>query len=77
MISIRMLKLFGDLIFQPLKLIFKSSLKKNTFASEQKKLKAVPVLKKAQISSGATFKKDSSRMITPYQWKNTLATDIE
>ena len=46
MLSIRMLKLFGESIYKPLNLIFKSCLKTGQFPSEWKKANVVPVFKK-------------------------------
>ena len=45
MISIRMIKLYGDSISKPLEMIFKSCLNQGIFPSERKKANVVPVLK--------------------------------
>ena len=49
MISIRMIKLYGDSIYKPLEMIFKSCLKQGFFPVEWEKANVVPVHKKKGI----------------------------
>ena len=67
MISIRMLKLYGDSVLPPLELAFKSCLESGTFPSVWKKVNVVPVHKK---SDKQYSKKLSAHIITLYLWKN-------
>ena len=46
MITIRMLKLYGDSICKPLELIFKTCLRNGRFPLERKKANVVPIHKK-------------------------------
>ena len=50
MISIRMLKICGDSVLKPLKLIFKSSLENGKFSIEVKKANIVPIHEKITSS---------------------------
>ena len=46
MISIRMIKLYGDSIYKPLKMVFKSCLNQGVSPAERKKTNVVPVYMK-------------------------------
>ena len=50
MISIRMLKLCGDSIFEPLEIIFKPSLRNGRSPLEKEKANVVPIQKKGDIN---------------------------
>ena len=63
MISIRMLKLCGDSICQPLAIIFKTSLRNGRFSLERKKANVVPIQKKGNIK---TIKNCHSVSLLPF-----------
>ena len=63
MISIRVLKICGDLILKPLELIFKSCNESGKFSMEWKKANVAPVHKK--ITSN---RKLSSDFVAAYLW---------
>ena len=81
MISIRMIKLYGDSIYKPLEMIFKSCLNQGIFLSERKKANVVPVLKKGDhqcvksyrlVSLLSVFSKIFERLIYNAMFKDIL-----